>query len=128
MKTSDLVWQDTQHRYLFRMLDQLKQSGEIHINLLDSLNDYVVHHFSLEEKYMRITHFPQDKMEPHLRAHRMFERKVANITKSRSIVSQGLKSEQFRRELGEFLEDWLVTHVMGLDKELEDHVMKSDIK
>ena len=128
IKTSDLLWQDTQHQYLFEMLDELKTSPEIGVNLLERLNDYVYHHFSLEEKYMEASGFPEDKIDAHVRAHRMFARKVSSISESQHIVSLGLKNDRFRLELVEFLEQWLKTHVMGLDKELEAHLLKSSIK
>jgi len=128
MKTSDLLWQDTQHQDLFQMMQELKRSGEIGVPLIERLCDYVQHHFSLEEKYMEVCGFPQDKAEIHIRAHRMFERKITSISESQQILTQGLKNAQFRQELAEFLERWLETHIMGLDKELEAHVLKSKIK
>jgi hemerythrin len=128
MKTSDLLWQDTQHQELFQMTDELKASDDIGVSLLERLSEYVRHHFSLEEKHMEVCGFPREKAEIHIHAHRMFERKIESIAQSQHIVAQGLKNDRFRTELVEFLEHWLETHVMGLDKELEAHVLKSSIR
>lgn len=126
MKTSDLVWQDAQHQDLLALVDILKHSPDVGIEILDKLTDYVTHHFSLEERYMEITHYPQAAV--HIRAHRAFENKINLMKQSPQILKHGFKDDTFRHEITDFLNDWLIKHVLGLDKELEQHVMQSGIK
>ncbi len=128
MKTSDLLWQDAQHQDLLQMIDELKHAPEAGIEILDRLSEYVAHHFSLEEKYMRESGFPRHKADIHMRAHRLFADKIETMHQSRSILAEGLKHDEFRQEISEFLNGWLTAHVLGLDKELEAHVLKSSIK
>ena len=117
MKTSDLIWQDSQHQELLVLVQRLRDSSDNGIDIMDKLSDYVAHHFMLEEKYMELSHFPG--AEAHIRAHRLFAKKVESMQSSRTLLSQGLKNPKFRREITDFLTDWLLTHVMGMDKELE---------
>lgn len=126
MKTSDLVWQDTQHQDLLALVEELKNSPDAGMEILDKLTDYVAHHFTLEEKYMEVTQFTG--AEKHIRAHRMFENKIMAMKKSQHILEQGLKDASFRLEITNFLNEWLIDHVMGLDKELEEFVLNSSIK
>jgi hemerythrin len=126
MKTSELVWQDTQHQDLLALVETLKNSPEVGVEILDRLTDYVTHHFSLEEQYMKITNFPGSSV--HIRAHRNFEDKISLLKLSPKIITHGFHDDEFREEITSFLNDWLVKHVFGLDKELEKYVMESDIK
>jgi hemerythrin len=126
MKTSELVWQDTQHQELLMLVASLKNSPQVGVEILDKLTDYVTHHFSLEEQYMKVTNFPGSKV--HIRAHRSFENKINILKLSPKIIEHGFKDDEFRHEISDFLNDWLVKHVFGLDKELEQYVMQSKIK
>ena len=77
MKTSDLVWQDTQHQELLDILEKLKDSPDASYALMEKLEIYIAHHFSLEEKYMNLTAYPNAKT--HIRLHRKFADKVYEI-------------------------------------------------
>ncbi len=126
MKTSELIWQDAQHQDLLAMVESLKNSPDTGVEILDKLTDYVTYHFSMEERYMRATNFPDS--DAHIRAHRNFEDKVKIMKSSPHIVEHGLRNNSFRNEIIGFLNDWLVKHVLGLDKKLEQHILNSDIK
>jgi len=115
-KTSELIWQDSQHQELFRIVDSLTTpEGR---KALDRLRAYVDYHFSMEEEYMRELGFPGT--EAHVRAHRAFEKKVKEL-----LAEQPVYDDAFARSLSAFLTDWLNKHTMGIDKELEDFVIKS---
>jgi len=118
-KTSDLIWQDSQHQELFRIIDSLTMpEGR---RALDRLREYVDHHFALEEEYMRELEYPGT--EAHIRAHRSFENKVKEL-----LAEQSVYDDKFAKELSEFLTDWLNSHTMGIDKELEAFVLNSGRK
>jgi hemerythrin-like metal-binding protein len=126
MKSSELVWQDAQHQDLLALVASLKESPETGVEILDQLTTYFAYHFSLEERYMRATNFPDAKA--HIRAHRNFEDKINIMKHSPHIIEFGLRSDDFRLEICSFLNDWLVEHIFGLDKQLEQHILKSHIK
>lgn len=126
MKTSELIWQDAQHQDLLAIVNTLKHSTDPDPALLDKLADYVAYHFSLEEKYMQLTNYPRAK--EHIHAHRAFEDKINGMKRSKLIMQAGFKQHSFRKEVTDYLNDWLIKHVMGIDKDLEDHIMKSRFK
>ena len=50
------------------------------------------------------------------------------MKRSKLIMQAGVKEESFRKEVTDYLNDWLIKHVMGIDKELEDHIMNIKIQ
>ncbi|MDJ0882427.1 MAG: hemerythrin family protein [Gammaproteobacteria bacterium] len=126
MKTSDLIWQDEQHQELLAIIDQLKQDPSVGHELMERLTDYVNHHFSLEEKYMELTGYPN--MQAHVLAHKHFTEKIEKLKISPSIIDEGFKDPEFRAHITTYLSDWLISHVLGIDKELETHIMQSRFK
>ena len=126
MKTSDLIWQNTQHEELLEIMEAFKNSPEHGMELIEKLHMYVTHHFRLEEKYMEITAYPD--IDRHIHLHRVFAEKVEKMQLSKNILEEGFHDDAFRSQISDFLYDWLVNHLMGIDKELEAHIMKSDLK
>jgi len=126
MKTSDLIWQDTQHQELLDILEVLKKSPEAGFELMDKLDIYIAHHFGLEEKYMHLTEYPN--IEVHTGLHRKFADKIHELKQSKNIVEEGFRDNEFRKNIIEFLSSWLINHLMGIDKELEAHIMRSNIR
>ena len=126
MKTSDLIWQNTQHEELLEIMEAFKNSPEHGLELIEKLHEYVTHHFRLEEKYMEISAYPD--IDRHIRLHRIFAEKVESMELSKNIMKESSLNDEFRIHVSNFLYDWLVNHLMGIDKELEAHIMKSHLK
>ena len=118
-QTSQLIWQDTQHQEIFRIIDMLKTSDGR--EALDILVLYINQHFHLEEQYMSKLNFPH--AEEHIREHRSFERKIQDL-----ISNQSIFDENFARSLSDYLKSWLNSHLLGIDKELEAFILASDAK
>ena len=118
-KTSELIWQDEQHQELFRIIDSL--TTEDGRRALDRLRTYVDHHFSLEEAYMAQLNYPGT--EAHIQAHRNFEKTVKDF-----LADQTFYDENFAKTLSAFATDWLTSHIMGIDKDFEAFVLKSERK
>ena len=118
-KTSELIWQDAQHQKLFEIIDSLKTNPER--SALDKLTDYVEQHFVLEEEYMAQLNFPG--IDKHIQAHRNFEKKIEKM-----VVEQVIFDDKFASKLSDFLSLWLNNHILTIDKELEDFILKSDQK
>ncbi|WP_157976522.1 bacteriohemerythrin [Parahaliea mediterranea] len=117
-KTSDVIWQDSQHRALFETLDLIARpdSGP---EVLQRLRDYVDSHFALEEEYMARLEYPG--LEAHVRAHRRFQQEVNGL-----FHSGDPDTPEFLAAASLFLTEWLTRHVMGIDKELEAFLLQSD--
>lgn len=116
-KTSDILWQDSQHRALFQTLDLIAHpdSGP---EVLQRLRDYVNSHFALEEEYMAALEYPG--LEAHVRAHRRFQQEVNSL-----FHSSDPDSPEFLAAASLFLTEWLARHVMGIDKQLEAFILES---
>ena len=119
-KTSDIIWQDTQHQVLFDLIDQIKEVP-FDRGILIRLKLYAEHHFILEEAYMELLTYPL--AEAHIAAHDRFREELAAMMETDPSMSQLLQDS-----LSDFLYKWLKLHVLGIDKKLEDFVMKSDSK
>ncbi len=51
-KTSDLIWQDTQHQTLFDLIEKIKEVP-FDPDIFQQLRLYTEHHFVIEENYMK---------------------------------------------------------------------------
>ena len=118
-KTSDVLWQDTQHQVLFDILDQIRQPNA-DAGLIESLREYTENHFTLEEEYMRQLEYPD--IEAHMRAHDRFRREIDEV------LTGTEHDAQFRDIIGTFLTEWLTRHVFGVDKKLEDFLLQSGVR
>lgn len=119
-KTSDLIWQDTQHQVLFRLIDQIKEVP-FDREILTKLKLYAEYHFVLEETYMEELNYPH--AATHIKAHERFREELAAMMQTDPGMSQLL-----RDSLSDFLYKWLKLHVLGIDKKLEYFIMKSSSK
>jgi len=119
-KTSDIIWQDTQHQVLFELIDQIKEVP-FDPDILLRLKLYAEHHFILEETYMATLDYPH--AAPHIEAHNRFREELAAMIDTDPSVHLALQES-----LSDFLYKWLKLHVLGIDKKLEDFVLKSSSK
>jgi len=116
-KTSDIIWQDTQHQVLFELIDQIKEVP-FDPDIFLRLKLYAEHHFILEETYMANLDYPH--AAPHIEAHNRFCEELAAMLDNDPSMHLALQVL-----LSDFLYKWLKLHVLGIDKKLEDFVMKS---
>ena len=119
-KTSDIIWQDTQHQVLFELIDKIKEVP-FDPDILIRLKLYAEHHFTLEETYMVELGYPHK--DEHIEAHDRFREELTAMLETDPTMGQFLQDS-----LSDFLYKWLKLHVLGIDKKLEDFVMKSDSK
>jgi hemerythrin len=119
-KTSDIIWQDTQHQVLFTLIDQIKEEP-FDPDILVRLKLYAEHHFILEETYMETLEYPH--ADAHIEAHNRFREELAAMLDTDPSMHLALQVS-----LSDFLYKWLKLHVLGIDKKLEDFVMKSSVK
>ncbi len=119
-KTSDIIWQDTQHQMLFELIDRIKQVP-FDPDILVRLKLYAEHHFVLEETYMRLLDYPGT--EAHIRAHDRFREELEAMMQTDPTMHEALQVS-----LSDFLYKWLKLHVLGIDKQLEDFILKARAK
>jgi hemerythrin len=106
---------DEQHKKLFSHLNDLYSAveqvkdNENLSKVLNDLSDYVILHFSIEEKYFE--EFRYEGMEEHKAQHKQYTDKIESFregfAKNQSFLSFDLLS---------FLEDWILNHVTIEDK------------
>jgi hemerythrin len=119
-KTSDIIWQDTQHQALFDLIEKIKEVP-FDSDILVRLKFYAEHHFILEEAYMRELDYPH--ADAHFEAHNRFREELEAMMETDPSMHESLQIS-----LSDFLYEWLKLHVLGIDKQLEDFVLKSHIK
>jgi hemerythrin len=119
-KTSDILWQDTQHQALFTLIEEIKEVP-FDPEILVRLKLYAEHHFVLEETYMMALDYPH--RDEHIEAHDRFREELAAMLDTDPTMHHALQVS-----LSDFLYKWLKLHVLGIDKKLEEFVLKSNLK
>jgi len=105
---------DKQHMALVDMINTLIESKDQNhtpesISLaLTEMQKYVFVHFRDEEKYMQDNNFAG--LEEHIKIHNVFENKVLEF---KGLYEQG--RTDLLEGVIEFLTDWLVAHIQGVD-------------
>ncbi len=107
---------DEQHKHLFEIINKLfamvssTQSKKAINDLISEIVSYKVAHFATEEKYFHQFNFEGTK--EHEIAHQRFDAKVKELVATHKDDTTALAFE-----LVDFLEDWLVGHLMSLDQQ-----------
>lgn len=118
-KTSDVIWQDTQHQVLFDLLDEVAEEGSA-VEVVRKLQFYAETHFALEEKYMQVLDYPG--REDHVRAHNRFRQELSQM------AADVEEHDQISRQLiSTFLREWLTRHICGIDRDLEAFLLASKV-
>ncbi len=112
---------DTQHKQLVDLLNGLNYAmkrGEgtrMLGQLLHGLGNYILLHFSLEERYMKATQYP--KLEQHRAEHLKFARRILEFDRG---FKQG--NVLLTVEVTRYLRDWVHEHIAGCDQDLGRHL------
>jgi hemerythrin len=114
---------DEQHKHLFDLTNELYEKchlGEsaVHdqfIKTLHMLVQYVIEHFSTEEKIMTQIGYPG--IAEQKEQHGAFTRKVMEESKK-----YGGGTSNVPQDLVHFLRDWIVSHIAVYDKVLADYI------
>jgi hemerythrin len=106
---------DEQHKLMFDTINELfeaineKRHEEILGNIIKKLVEYKVLHFETEEKYFKKFNYVNES--EHVAHHRFFNDELNRITSKYSKYNF-----EFAFELVEFLENWLIEHLMNEDQ------------
>lgn len=109
---------DGQHKRFVDLLNDFKIAVNLEIPNVDSMQkvfcdlvDYVKVHFTTEEEIQRIYEYPMQKK--HFRFHSDFVEKIYDFEKE----IPKIHIEDIR-EMSDFLNNWLIDHIMKEDKVL----------
>ncbi len=106
---------DEQHHGLFDLLNgawsalQAGADNQTVFHLIDELEKYTVIHFRDEENFMRATGYP--RFAYHKDAHDQF---VMRLSREKASI---LRGHRISEEILHFLKDWLVSHILVMDRE-----------
>jgi hemerythrin-like metal-binding protein len=106
---------DNQHKQLVKTIFELftainKGSAREELGgILDRLIEYAGYHFATEEKYFK--KFDYEFADEHIKEHTSFAKKMLDMQKRHTN-----KEIEISFELIDFLEDWLLDHLMTADQ------------
>ena len=114
---------DEDHQGLFDLVNQLFEAmshgkgREILSETLNKLISYTRTHFKREEIFFTSTNYPEFK--EHKKQHDLFIEKITELKKQ---FDQG--NQNISIDLIKFLSDWLINHIIILDKKYTEHLKK----
>lgn len=118
---------DLQHQTMFVTINQLIDIINTHptpkkINeIITSLLAYKKFHFATEEKYFK--KFSYSGAKDHVNAHQQFSQKLEALSQTFSHDTLA-----FAYELIDFLEDWLIDHLLTVDQEYKECFSQHGLK
>jgi hemerythrin-like metal-binding protein len=107
---------DDQHKEFVRMMNEFETSlslgytDNLVYQVLDRLEAYAIHHFATEEMYF--AKFRYDNTQEHINEHTFLLDHIKNL-KAKHVVDE----IKLGRELIDFLQDWLINHIISSDKQ-----------
>lgn len=117
---------DTEHRRLVKLLDRLVEATSNHASddkllaILIELQRYTIYHFTHEAELMEEFAISEAHGNAHRMAHSVF---VSRVNEAIREVQQG--STSVSHELLKYLGQWLLTHIMGMDRDLVEEIRQS---
>lgn len=110
---------DDQHQFLFQIMNRIWHAivqradvGTV-VSLIEELEQYTIAHFTAEETYLRMIRYPG--FDVHKQAHQGFISRVA--VEKQSILA----GNSITLDLLHFLKDWLVNHILVVDRHYADY-------
>jgi len=118
---------DKAHKVLFSMINDLHvamqqgRSRSTIAEILSGLAEYTVSHFADEEATFARTHYPEEQQ------HREIHRKlVAQVMDYKDKFESG--ATVLSQDIIDFLQNWLVSHIKGVDKKYGPHMKEHGVK
>ena len=118
---------DKQHGKLVEMVNELYKhlhqeiTDEFLSKLLKQLEDYSEYHFNHEEELMQQYNF--SGYDEHKTAHEQFKEKIAHYKQNLSAQDS---SELI--DFATFLKNWLLQHIMGMDKKYSELFLEKGVE
>lgn len=118
---------DDQHKVIVDLINKINDAvtgngdPEAIKQVIEQLVDYTTVHFSIEEALMRMFHYPG--YEQHKQIHTKLLERVLAFQKQ---YAKG--NAQIGSELLYFLRDWLLSHIVKVDREYSTHLRSHKIE
>ncbi|MDD2853622.1 MAG: bacteriohemerythrin [Desulfuromonadaceae bacterium] len=125
--TTGVAKYDEQHKALFNMVNDLadamqqKKSKEAVGRVLNGLAEYTINHFADEERSFSQTHYPEETQ--HKALHKKLLDQVTVL-----IGSFNAGQPLIAQDVINFLQDWLINHIKGVDQRYGPHLNKNGIR
>ena len=109
---------DSDHQKLVSIIDELigalaEGKGKVITEpLLKKLEDYTISHFRREEFLLKSANYVD--LESHVRQHQLFIEKIKEFQQKHKSGTEGVAIEMMK-----FLKEWLVNHIMVIDKKYQ---------
>lgn len=116
---------DDDHHVLFELLNRSRQllanedTSDL-IAILDELLDYTTYHFRHEELIMALCEYPH--LENHKRVHSIL------INRTNQLIAEFNRGELKPTKLLDFIRDWLLDHIMMMDKAISPYCEGLDVE
>jgi len=118
---------DNAHKVLFNMINDLadamqqKKSRDAVGRVLNGLADYTINHFADEERSFSQTHYPEEAQ--HKTLHKKLLEQVSDL-----IGKFNAGETLIAQDVINFLNDWLINHIKGVDMRYGPHLNKHGVK
>ncbi len=115
---------DEDHRRLLEILNSLlvafnkSEARDVVESTIKDLVGYSIRHFDTEERLFEAEGYPRS--DEHKRMHGFFVDRVSQLGESYDLGNTDLGAEMI-----EFLQNWLVEHIMGADLEFGEFLKKT---
>ncbi|MDD2366617.1 MAG: bacteriohemerythrin [Desulfuromonadaceae bacterium] len=125
--TTSVSKYDEQHKVLFNMVNDLadamqqKKSKEAVGRVLNGLAEYTINHFADEERSFAQSHYPEEAQ--HKALHKKLLDQVTEL-----IRKFNAGEPLIAQDVINFLQDWLINHIKGVDKRYGPHLNQNGIK
>jgi methyl-accepting chemotaxis protein/hemerythrin len=100
---------------------QQKKSKEAVGRVLNGLAEYTINHFADEERSFAQSHYPEEVQ--HKALHKKLLEQVTDL-----INKFNAGETLIAQDVINFLQDWLINHIKGVDKRYGPHLNKNGIK
>jgi len=123
--STGLVWQDRQHRELFRRINALLDAmtvglGRVEVErIFKFLDEYFAVHFEAEERAMHGCAYPEELS--HVKEHSDFIERMAAL---RTEFAEGATTRLVIKVQKEVV-DWLINHIGGVDRALGLYLVRA---
>lgn len=120
-----LLWQDCQHREWISLLGKLKeapndgQDQPLFYEAVSFLAMYVNHHFSVEEEYMKLYQYPEERF--HREEHRIYILRLKDFREKHREYATDVCAK-----IVENMTDWVYSHIMENDKKLGEFILTKE--
>ena len=122
---------DKQHQHFFEIANEIiALAGQEDIATsellfkITNLSNYAVYHLLTEENIFKRYNYPE--AEAHISAHNAYREKMKGFIAEAE--KDGADAKNLALQMAEFAGDWLMNHILAMDKKYEEFMREAGIK